>query len=81
VPRPPFLPPPPPPPPSPPRYNLFKDDNEGYAKLVTLLGSTPLGPDTFPALVAEMKALIGTFELDPNRVRPGFGCTGCGCGW
>jgi THO complex subunit 2 len=50
------------------RYNILREANEGYAKLITLLGSGVLRPAGLPAFMTELKALIGTFELDPNRV-------------
>lgn len=51
------------------RYNLLREENEGYAKLLTLLlsGGT-LQQEHLPALTREVKGLIGTFKLDPNRV-------------
>ncbi|KIY92294.1 THO complex subunit 2 [Monoraphidium neglectum] len=55
------------------KYNLLREANEGYAKAVTLLnsaggqpgapGAAPLGP-----FLSELRALIGFFSLDPNRV-------------
>lgn len=57
------------------RYNLLREANEGYAKMVTLLnsaggqpgapGAAQLGP-----FLGEMRALIGFFSLDPNRWVP-----------
>lgn len=44
------------------KYNLLREESEGYAKLVTLLNQS----FTFDAF-KEAKALIGFFDLDPNR--------------
>jgi hypothetical protein len=53
------------------RYNLLREHNEGYGKLLTLLLSGgPLAPEHAPSLAQQVAALIGTFSLDPNR---------CGC--
>ena len=48
------------------KYNLLHEDSEGYAKLLTLLGQ--LGPSSVDATLHHLKALIGYFDLDPNRV-------------
>ncbi|KAK9917111.1 hypothetical protein WJX75_001006 [Coccomyxa subellipsoidea] len=49
------------------RFNLLREESEGYAKLITALcqsgSATPVDH-----LVTEVKALIGFFDLDPNRV-------------
>ncbi|GIL45367.1 hypothetical protein Vafri_2617 [Volvox africanus] len=52
------------------KYNLFREDSEGYAKLVTLynnFGAGAVGDEDLPALARELQALIGSFDLDPNR--------------
>ncbi|GIL78715.1 hypothetical protein Vretimale_382 [Volvox reticuliferus] len=52
------------------KYNLFREDSEGYAKLVTLynnFGAGAVGEEDLPALARELQALIGSFDLDPNR--------------
>eukprot|EP00775_Hariotina_reticulata_P003413 gene3413-3686_t len=51
------------------KYNLLREENEGYSKLLTLLlsGGT-LKQQQLPALAREIKAMIGAFKLDPNRV-------------
>ena len=65
------------------KFNLFREENEGYAKLVTELNQA--GPRTLlrpfcyfflqdlsmvtPSYIIEViKSLIGYFNLDPNRV-------------
>lgn len=52
------------------KFNLLREESEGYAKLATLLNQRAAGclsDDAVPAVLAEMKALIGYFDLDPNR--------------
>ncbi|KAG2445899.1 hypothetical protein HXX76_000503 [Chlamydomonas incerta] len=52
------------------KYNLLREDSEGYAKLVTLynhFGSGAVQPGDLPALARELHSLIGCFDLDPNR--------------
>lgn len=50
------------------RYNLLREQNEGYGKLVAeLLSGGPLQPEHLPALQQQIKSHIGTFNLDPNR--------------
>eukprot|EP00250_Pteridium_aquilinum_P010635 c19529_g1_i1 orf=214-5961(+) len=53
------------------KFNLLREESEGYAKLVTLLsrrGSDGLIKQTAPAVISTIKSLIGHFDLDPNRV-------------
>ncbi|XP_057851341.2 THO complex subunit 2 isoform X2 [Cryptomeria japonica] len=53
------------------KFNLLREESEGYAKLVTLLcqrGSSALTHKTAPAAISTIKSLIGHFDLDPNRV-------------
>ena len=52
------------------KYNLLREESEGYSKLVTLLnqaGAGALSPVGIDAVLGEIKALIGYFDLDPNR--------------
>lgn len=52
------------------KYNLLREESEGYSKLVTLLnqaGAGALAPARVGAVLGEIKALIGYFDLDPNR--------------
>ncbi|KAG0583882.1 hypothetical protein KC19_3G168800 [Ceratodon purpureus] len=53
------------------KFNLLREESEGYAKLLTLLSQR--GPDGLtrekaPAVIGAIKSLIGHFDLDPNRV-------------
>ena len=49
------------------KYNLFREECEGYAKLVTELNQDL--STTSPAEILEViKSIIGYFNLDPNRV-------------
>ncbi|XP_047330287.1 THO complex subunit 2 isoform X2 [Impatiens glandulifera] len=52
------------------KFNLLREESEGYAKLVTLLsqGSDASSQVTPTATVGIIKSLIGHFDLDPNRV-------------
>ncbi|XP_074649653.1 THO complex subunit 2-like isoform X2 [Tubulanus polymorphus] len=43
------------------KFNLLREENEGYAKLVAELGQDSTTVDN-------IKSLIGCFDLDPNRV-------------
>ncbi|KAA8529838.1 hypothetical protein F0562_034393 [Nyssa sinensis] len=52
------------------KFNLLREESEGYAKLVTLLcrGSEASTQNASAATVGIIKSLIGHFDLDPNRV-------------
>ncbi|XP_023644586.1 THO complex subunit 2 isoform X2 [Capsella rubella] len=52
------------------KFNLLREESEGYAKLVTLLcrGSASSSHNTSAATMGIIKSLIGHFDLDPNRV-------------
>ncbi|CAN8032951.1 unnamed protein product [Ixodes persulcatus] len=50
------------------KYNLFREESEGYAKLTTELSqeiTSKISPDY---MIEVMRSLIGCFNLDPNRV-------------
>ncbi len=53
------------------KFNLLREESEGYSKLVTLLNQVGAGALTpgprVDAAVDEIKSLIGYFDLDPNR--------------
>ena len=50
------------------KFNLFREENEGYAKLaVELEFATRVTQDPV-LLLSHVQALIGQFSLDPNRV-------------
>ncbi|XWS64052.1 hypothetical protein CRYUN_Cryun06bG0153900 [Craigia yunnanensis] len=52
------------------KFNLLREESEGYAKLVTLLcqGSEDSTQNASTARIGIIKSLIGHFDLDPNRV-------------
>uniref|UniRef100_A0A182M4N4 THO complex subunit 2 n=1 Tax=Anopheles culicifacies TaxID=139723 RepID=A0A182M4N4_9DIPT len=51
------------------RFNLFREESEGYAKLITELNQE-FNQDTVTVqnVLEIIKSLIGCFNLDPNRV-------------
>ncbi|XP_072998778.1 THO complex subunit 2 [Typha latifolia] len=53
------------------KFNLLREESEGYAKLVTLLcqgGLDAMNETTSVVTISIIKSLIGHFDLDPNRV-------------
>ncbi|MFT7796093.1 THO complex subunit 2-like [Arapaima gigas] len=50
------------------KFNLLREENEGYAKLITELGQDLSGNITSHLVLENIKSLIGCFNLDPNRV-------------
>ncbi|XP_061818177.1 THO complex subunit 2 isoform X1 [Nerophis lumbriciformis] len=50
------------------KFNLLREENEGYAKLITELGQDLSGSITSHIVLESIKSLIGCFNLDPNRV-------------
>ncbi|XP_072483969.1 THO complex subunit 2-like [Notamacropus eugenii] len=50
------------------KFNLLREENEGYAKLIAELGQDFSGNITSDLLLENVKFLIGCFNLDPNRV-------------
>ncbi|XP_033875771.2 THO complex subunit 2-like isoform X3 [Acipenser ruthenus] len=50
------------------KFNLLREENEGYAKLITELGQDLSGNITSRLVLENIKSLIGCFNLDPNRV-------------
>ncbi|XLS53180.1 hypothetical protein HN51_013857 [Arachis hypogaea] len=52
------------------KFNLLREESEGYAKLVTLLCRDSEAPTqkASAATIGIIKSLIGHFDLDPNRV-------------
>ncbi|WJX54413.1 THO complex subunit 2 [Trifolium repens] len=52
------------------KFNLLREESEGYAKLVTLLcrDSEALTQKGSASTIGIIKSLIGHFDLDPNRV-------------
>ncbi|XP_056665928.1 THO complex subunit 2-like isoform X2 [Monodelphis domestica] len=50
------------------KFNLLREENEGYAKLIAELGQDLSGHITSDLILENIKSLIGCFNLDPNRV-------------
>ncbi|XP_055634886.1 THO complex subunit 2 isoform X2 [Toxorhynchites rutilus septentrionalis] len=50
------------------RFNLFREESEGYAKLITELNQDFTDTITVQSILEIIKSLIGCFNLDPNRV-------------
>lgn len=50
------------------RFNLFREESEGYAKLITELNQDMNDAITVDSILELVKSLIGCFNLDPNRV-------------
>jgi THO complex subunit 2 len=50
------------------RFNLFREENEGYAKLLTELNKEYVDEASDRNSLEIVKSLIGCFNVDPNRV-------------
>lgn len=50
------------------KFNLLREESEGYAKLITELGQEINDEVTSEFMLEVIKSLIGCFNLDPNRV-------------
>lgn len=50
------------------KFNLLREESEGYAKLVTLLCEDSGASNSSSSTIGTIKSLIGHFDLDPNRV-------------
>lgn len=53
------------------KFNLLREESEGYSKLITLLcerSTEALTVNSSGATISIIKSLIGHFDLDPNRV-------------
>ncbi|XP_043913220.1 THO complex subunit 2-like [Protopterus annectens] len=50
------------------KFNLLREENEGYAKLISELGQDLSGNISSDSVLENIKSLIGCFNLDPNRV-------------
>ncbi|KAG5670760.1 hypothetical protein PVAND_001001 [Polypedilum vanderplanki] len=50
------------------RFNLFREENEGYAKLLTELNKEYVDEVNDKNSLEIVKSLIGCFNVDPNRV-------------
>lgn len=49
------------------KYNLFREESEGYAKLITSLSALPPPPHQVSDVTKHLISIIGYFDLDPNR--------------
>ncbi|GAB6023947.1 THO complex subunit 2 [Chamberlinius hualienensis] len=50
------------------KFNLLREESEGYAKLICELNQPFIPPVDSAYLLEVIKSLIGCFNLDPNRV-------------
>jgi THO complex subunit 2 len=51
------------------KYNLFREESEGYSKLIVALSQHSDSPkNSSESLQRQVSSLIGVFDLDPNRV-------------
>ena len=53
------------------KFNMLREESEGYSKLLTLLnqsGEAKVSKANLDGILTEIKSLIGYFDLDPNRV-------------
>lgn len=53
------------------KYNLLREESEGYSKIMTLLnqaGNSKVSESNLDMILMEIKSLVGYFDLDPNRV-------------
>ncbi|XP_023240827.1 THO complex subunit 2-like [Centruroides sculpturatus] len=50
------------------KFNLFREESEGYAKLITELNQEIGGSINSSYMLEVTRSLIGCFNLDPNRV-------------
>lgn len=48
------------------KYNLFREENEGYAKIITEFAR--LKPDNKENVLETITSIIGAYSVDPNRV-------------
>ncbi|KJE97099.1 Thoc2 protein [Capsaspora owczarzaki ATCC 30864] len=50
------------------KFNLFREESEGYAKLISELSQESLSVAVCHTVSRHVQSLIGFFDLDPNRV-------------
>jgi THO complex subunit 2 len=50
------------------KYNILREEPEGFSKLATTLQTIPQPQQDCSDLIKNMFAIIGQFDLDPNRV-------------
>jgi hypothetical protein len=49
------------------KYNLLREETEGFSKLIVVLKSLPAYPDDISQYTRNILSLVGHFDLDPNR--------------
>lgn len=49
------------------KYNLLREETEGFSKLIVVLKSLPAYPDDISQYSSNILSLVGHFDLDPNR--------------
>ena len=47
---------------------MLREENEGFAKLIVELNQSNINLDNINNVISNIEALIGYFNLDPNRV-------------
>ncbi len=50
------------------KYNLLREETEGYSKLLMTLMNVPSYPDDCQMVIDSIRSIIGQFDLDPNRM-------------
>jgi len=50
------------------KFNLLREENEGFAKLIVELNQPNITMENIEVVKKNVEALIGFFNLDPNRV-------------
>ena len=50
------------------KFNILREETEGYSKLITILSSLPAPPSDPSEHVKQVFSAVGQFDLDPNRV-------------
>ena len=49
------------------KYNLLREETEGFSKLLVVLGAFPVHPEDPCKQVGQVVSIMGQFDLDPNR--------------
>ena len=50
------------------KFNILREETEGYTKLIEVLSSLPAPPSNPDTHITTVFATVGQFDLDPNRV-------------
>lgn len=50
------------------KYNILREETEGYAKLLGILSTLPSPPHDPSLHIKNILSIVGYFDLDPNRV-------------